>query len=992
MKKLLIYISLFFLLFSGALAQEQQKQPQVPDDKLHKEQFKLDGAWLPDHDPAEIGPSNFSVFKNMRYGPVHPRMVDGYTVINSTPLSTYDEIRSGHQLRSDRTQKTYVLVNADNGSGSSRVYQNQTAIPNQGNFESTELHTDAAGAGLGRWSDAPQGNIAYANEKESYIWGGEEIRVAGFFLVDGSLGSEVIEDIEARDFSSTSNWNNSVGDPVNEYNETGDLSIAADAAGQYCGIVGPGNIPLTAGVMYRIEFDVANVVNGWTLSDYLANNPIGTITSTGVGHYELFYVPTVTGGGIRITATTSSSSADFDNFTIKEVTLDLDTPIDYTEQANSTLETSGNVIPIPTGTRKFWIIFTTRPAQAIHYSISDYDTNASTTTCAVWTGSSFNLVANPSDGTESAGRSMYQDGSYTFDSTVADAKPFHLEGVFLYAYLFAMTDGEPTISHVSVDAPWQPVVDVWDGVLRQPIQFQVESAGDFEDYTLAVNYESDIDIPIGGILDGLLSTDNIVVMFSDRMAGIRFQMLAGLVNANAASVTVKYNTGLAWATVGVSIRDETDNAGDTIGKTGLISWSPPDIEDEHPVTLFGVTGYAYQLTFDATLSGAKGDVEEILVDLVTGIPAQKTVKPFKFPSVYKNRLLLCNYTEGKEANRVDYSSSNAPDVFNGLDSSMGGLQSLYFGNSDALTAGTQLYNRYGSNVFAIWLALKETSTYILTGDTPEDFKIFPVSFTIGCPAPLTLATAEVGFEAVQGIQRNIAFWLAHSGPVMFNGSEVFPIPGINKYFDPADPDCINFEYIDVARGWYDTTYREYNILIPSGSSQTTNNVWLVYDLIRKKWFEKDTGSQEVPQAAIQVVDTEGNKYVYGGVDDGYLIRFEDGTSWAGTAIDAVLTTGDFRPSKNIWDKTILRQIKIVAKATTPDLDVVHYPDTATSGTTIINNESLDASGYRLARITAPLNITAWSHRFSFQLSSASVENPFEPIVWGLQWQYVRDDL
>ncbi|MBW1983371.1 MAG: hypothetical protein JRI53_01520, partial [Deltaproteobacteria bacterium] len=923
MKKLLIYISLFFFLFSGALAQEQQKQSQIPDDKLHKEQFKLDGAWLPDHDPAEIGPSNFSDIVNLRYGANHPVGVLGYTEISTSIITTYTDIRNGHQLRTDGAQKSYVLVNSQDSSGNGRVFQNLAVVPAQGNFETAPIHIDAAGAGLGRFSDAPQGNVAYCNGKESYIYGGEEIRIGALFTVEEQLGSELIPAQENRDFSSPSNWENF---NLTSWDETDDLSITASTSGLEGGISST-YVPMTTGHLYRIAFDAANIEDYWTFEEAYTYR-IGSVNSNGA--YSLPYLAQGT-GGLSFKSGIFGAEGDFDNFSVKSIGYPFNNPIDYTEQANNSLDTAGNIIPI--GTRKLWMIFTTRPVQGFNYTIKTVNTAGSQTLCAVWTGDAFTGVSNFDDGTKGVtSYSLGQSGSMTFDSTVSIAKPYHLEGIYLYAYLFILSDGSAEISHVSADAPWQPVVDVWDGVLRQPIQFQVESASQFEDYTLAVNYQSDIEIPIGGVLDGLLSTDNVVVMFSDRMAGIRFQMLAGLINENAADATVKYHTGSDWATVGASLIDETDNAGDTIGKTGLISWSPPDIEDEHPITLFGVTGYAYQFTFSATLSGTKGvpltEDPEVLVDLVTGIPAQKVVKPFKFPSVYKNRVLLCAFTEGKEGNRVDYSSSNAPDVFNGFDSSMNGLQSLYFGNSDTLTAGTQLYNRYGSNVFAIWLALKETSTYILTGDTPEDFKVFPVSFTVGCPAPLTLATAEVGFEAVQGIQRNVAFWVSHSGPVMFDGSVLFPIPGVDKYFDPAESVCVNFEYLENARGWYDTTYREYNILLPSGSSQVANNLWLAYDIVKKKWFKKYTGVAETPQAAFQVADGEGNKYVYAGIDTGYMMRLEYGDSFGSTMLYS-FTTGDFLPSKNIWDKTLLRQIKIITRANSEDtLDVYNYQDTA----------------------------------------------------------------
>ena len=695
MKKLLIYISLFFFLLSGALA--QQPQAQVPNDKLHKEQYKFDGAWLPDHDAAEIGPSNFKFLQNMRYGPNHPVGTSGYTKINTTALSTYTKIRSGHQLRTDRTKKTYTLVNTEDASGNSRVYQNQTSIPDQGDFEATELHTDATGAGLGRFSDAPQGNVAYCNEKESYIWPGEESRVGAVFTLSESLSSELITTTANRDFSVASDWTNV---DIATYDETDNLTLEADASGQYCTLAA-NEAPMTAGALYRITFDSAGnevlmlhcdgadesttftdssdsghtatatgaeidtdykkfgsgsglfggtdyltipdhpnwfygsdrfaidfwiyhesdnpicylfdqfvdgsnrwnlrmnssgylyfeidgntvvstsvygapltkdawhhvaVIRGWggnvndwaicidgtvqgtataatAVSDYAAilnigrtagdtlhfygwldeiriskgvarwtsnfnpetsrsdeidwtvkdvgdNDTIATIT-TGASQ-SIAYLPSVA-GGFRIESNANDSLSTFDNFSLKEVSYA--DPIDYTEQANNTLDTANNIIPI--GTQKIWMVFTTKPAQGIKYVVKTANTTASTTICAVWTGDAFTTVSSLSDGTASGGISLAQNGSFSFDSTVATAKPYHLEGLYLYAYLFVLSDGSAEISHISVDAPWQPVVDVWDGVLRQPIQFQVESAGDFEDYTLAVNYESDIDIPIG---------------------------------------------------------------------------------------------------------------------------------------------------------------------------------------------------------------------------------------------------------------------------------------------------------------------------------------------------------------------------------------------------------------------------------------------------------------------------------------------------------------
>jgi hypothetical protein len=169
------------------------------------------------------------------------------------------------------------------------------------------------------------------------------------------------------------------------------------------------------------------------------------------------------------------------------------------------------------------------------------------------------------------------------------------------------------------------------------------------------------------------------------------------------------------------------------------------------------------------LSGTDGGTAEVLVDLVVGIPALLNTaglhesKPFNFSTIYQNRLMLGGFSAGGEGNRMDYSVTNAPDVFNGAESSMDGTQSLYFGGVEPITCSTQLYNRFGASVYSMLLVMKDTEVYLMVGESPLDFTIYPVSQTVGCPAPHTLATAEVGLEIGQGLTRNVAIWLSHYG-------------------------------------------------------------------------------------------------------------------------------------------------------------------------------------------------------------------------------------
>ena len=695
-------------------------------------------------------------------------------------------------------------------------------------------------------------------------------------------------------------------------------------------------------------------------------------------------------------------------------------PIDKTDAVSNTLSTDAtDYISVGvTAGRQHWVVFSSRPLQGVKYYVKTANTADATLSCTYWNGTTMAAVANSSDGTSASGKTLAATGTFSFDSTVGNAKPFHFSGMYMYAYQFAMSAGNADIYMVTVDAPFQKIVDVWDGVLRQPIQFQFYTGSEYRDFTLEVNEDSYTGYEIGAVLDGMTKSGKVIVMFDERMAAIKWKMAAGLTNTNTSAVTIKYWNGSAFATVG-TVTDTTLAGGtDTLGQTGMTSWTPPAETLEAPVDLFGVYGYAYEITVSATLSGtADDDADELVVDRVTGIPAQKTMRGCKFPSFYKNMLLLCGDIAGKQGNRVDYSMPYSPDVYNGELSSMDQTQSLYFGDSEQLTAGCELFNRVGNNIISAWVALKEGSTYLLVGDSPEDFQIHPVSANIGCPAPLTLVTAEVGYDMAQDVTRNIAIWLSNSGPVVYDLAVITPLRGIDKFFKPEDPECINWDCIENSRGWFDQLNKEYNLEFPSGAGQITCNKWVAYDLIRKKWFEKDPEYSEFPQCGFSVMSAEGVKYIYGGIDTGYMIRLEYGPTWGDDGITQILETGDFFPTGNSWDMTRIREIKVFGKALAEkhDLKISHSANTDEAGGlaglwadwddcewanwtdcewineafNIVNFTKTGDVSKRILRETVKGDWFGWTHRLRFEITTDKAVKGFQPIGWGIRYRKER---
>lgn len=856
--------------------------PQTPDNPWQDAQFPFDGAWMPNDDPALIGPRNFAILTNMRYKDKAISGVNGYSELNTTPLDTYVNIVNGFNFRSDKTEKSFMLVHAVDAGGQGGVFQNKTTPGAQGDFDLTSrFNTDGdpqfldRSTGLiGRFATAAQNSVIYTNGEESMIYSGTEQRIAAAFL------------------------------------------------------------ELAAGIS-----DISDTIN----------NKLTTASCT------------------------------------------------------------------VTNVRKP-ILMTTRPIQGVKFYVSSANASAASLTVEYWNGAAWVAVDNLTDNTAVGGKTLAQTGTVTFDHTDAVAKPKHYQELYLYAYRFTMSAGSAGVYYITCDPAFQTIKDIWDGVYRQPIQFQVynNTTTAYEDYTLQVNQSSDINAPIGGQLDGLTSSDAVYILFEDRMAGIRLTMLGALLNTNAAVMTVSYWTGAAWASA--SAVDGTLNGGKTLQQTGTIYWTPPS--DEEKQTLFGSLGYAYKITFNATLSGTKAGTPEVLVDLCSGIPAQLQVKPFDFAVQYKNRVMLGGFSAGGEGNRMDFSIPNAPDVYNGQESSADGINSLYFGGVEPITGGIQLYNRFGASVFSMLMVFKNMETYMLVGDSPEDFIIYPVSTVVGCPAPLTIALTEINMEGGENFTRNFCVWLSHAGPMIFDGAVIAPLKGVENFFDPNNADYINWAAINTARGWVDLTYKEYNLLIPnSGSSYA--NVWLVYDLQRRKWYKKSTGVASPPLSGWNVMDpSTGEQFVYGGLNDGRVMQLEDGTSWDGVAIEQIIKTGDFWPTNNIWDYTVLRKFKLVCKKINTDdnvsINMYYFNNTDfNSGQSLMFLDDclpfvdaplvwaeavsttfdlqVSAANQRVIQKTMDLNYKGWAHAFELQSSTLTTPQGFQPIAWGVRYRVERKD-
>jgi len=125
------------------------------------------------------------------------------------------------------------------------------------------------------------------------------------------LSSELMPNQVDRDFSGASAWANV---DVNAYDETGDLTITATSAGQYC-TCPVLSAPTTIGKGYQLTYDIANIVSTWIVQSFDGTQVIGTISANATQGILTWTAETT--GGYRIVSGETDSSCDFDNFTLK---------------------------------------------------------------------------------------------------------------------------------------------------------------------------------------------------------------------------------------------------------------------------------------------------------------------------------------------------------------------------------------------------------------------------------------------------------------------------------------------------------------------------------------------------------------------------------------------------------------------------------------------------------------------------------------------------
>lgn len=946
MKRLSLCVSFALLFISFAFASDPVQFNALNVEKSFQYPFK--GQWLPAADPLYVGVENYTTLQNMRYTDASLETVEGYSKVTTNALgSGAYTILSGFPYNTDSGSDVITKVN---NSSTYQLYERRTAIPSTGDYLSsnpltvTGYETIVLDSGIGSYSDGPKGIMLYGDSNGAYLYGGGNLGAAGS---GGVYPEAVLVSTDATvPLSDIFDYTEEAG------NNAGTFTLST---GQYLYIGSP----------YKVKWFYFTVDT--------ANTSTSTMSmACWEGSWTSETITDGTSSGGKTLAQTGGV---------------------YTQQTNSpeALYLNGQVL--------FWYRFSISAGSAVISNIKLQCPLQPLTD--FWNGSGRTCIAFQ----------VYRDTEYIdFTHHVSERStedsPFaaRLGGLDASDFVYMMF--EEKIMGFNIDMLGYMYSNGYSFGNIDDIEFW---DGDSYVSVTGLIDETDLDGSGGSLLrDGAVSwtADSSYTPQKIQKFGVygylyRMSFDAALLD------TKNYVTNSDISFSGSVLTESGSGIGGTFASQGV---EPGDLlyitgssSNDGIQTIESLGDDTITITGTFATEGTGSTItlkiyrfeehEGVSVDTINGITAPIDMSGHEGVGFYSGRAMLI------KDNKVDYSLPGYPWIFNGVNTSNEGAPNpapLQFGDYTDITASHALSNRYGSNIIESWVVAKKNATYTLTGSQPyldynEPFIIQQMSSTIGCPAPMTMKEVQITLDDVQ---RNGLMWLSSTGPVIFDGAIITPVRGVENYFDPTKSEYIKTSLIELATAYYDNTHNEYNLIFPSGSSATANNLWLVYDLKHRKWYQKVPAAY--PIYTIGVQDSDGIPYSFGHISSGHLMRLDNTQAWDGVAIDQYVTTGLFIPpvtgEYGIWDFSELTSVKLLSDNIDEDADVTVdvYCDNDASpiGTQTVPLDTVSSIS-RLGKNANALRLKKYAYKLRFATQTDT--DKWNPLFYGYKSRYLRED-
>lgn len=527
--------------------------------------------------------------------------------------------------------------------------------------------------------------------------------------------------------------------------------------------------------------------------------------------------------------------------------------MDYTDEVTDGLDSTTALIGA-LGTNAADVLFICCPTvpSGIKFTIGTANDVTATMKVEYWNGASTALSIT--DGTSSGGKTLAQTGIVSW-TPVTDATTYAIYGVcgyWLKVSVNAILKATTSVKTVEYQSAWQPIQNIWDGVLIDAIEAQVYVAANtiFKTYGgAAVN------------VGGLTSSDIICFATTDPIFAIYIDVGQTPNTTASTTLTVSYWNGSAWANIG-SILDGTVG----MSKSGWIIL--PIKTDTQPLNLNSSTVYMYwyEILTTKTLS------------------ANMTIWIQYQPMYFINELGkgACNcawkgravYSFDRWPDYLYISKQGDPQVLNG---DQYGIIQAGDGRNHKVVAMRVFHNE-----LLVWQEEKGEIGGCLTlieGNDPTTYAKLMLSSRLGSMNAKSVAIVDgvLTSTATEEIVKTLGFALSRYGVYATDGRTCSLVDDeIRNYFDPTKTECIRRGYENQMWLTYDSggngATPVLRLGLVSGPNATVPNVFPVFDLVDKTWSfdvlgqtlscQIDTGAGSGNVAVIQIAGGTADGIVY----------------------------------------------------------------------------------------------------------------------------------
>lgn len=320
---------------------------------------------------------------------------------------------------------------------------------------------------------------------------------------------------------------------------------------------------------------------------------------------------------------------------------------------------------------------------------------------------------------------------------------------------------------------------------------------------------------------------------------------------------------------------------------------------------------------------------------------------------HKDRVFIANHSGGKS--RVSYCALDNPEDWTTITGAAtdAGYLDVGLDDGDVITGI--------KSVGSVLMIFKNTSTWVLYGSDPTDFKLRQLSKNIGCVGPRTIVSCD-----------SFCIFLSQLGVYSANADGVT---------------MLSYNIKPTAEGWTQTQRQyavagrlntQYWLAIDEAAASANNTVYYL-DYVLGVW-----GKYTAPSPCVFIsrrdgtlMSASGNISSFAGTGTGHVYTHDTGTDDAGTNITAYWFTPDYDFGDWLKVKHPLDMVISAKSISGKTITLTHYVDGVANATTLSFDLTPSGSKDKAFFLKRSFPSTSYGRYFKFKFSNAEAAAAIE---------------